>query len=103
MRTEQDILAEALEAAVDDIEFALDAASFEFEVADSPNTNQYMIILEGGDRIAYVTADSSFADGAAVYVDIYDIDNDGGEKWVVGDLMVDEATDYLTEMVEGEK
>lgn len=101
MRTEQDILAEVLETAVDELEFALDAASFEFEVADSPNTNQYMIILEGGERIAYVTADSSFADGAAAYVDIYDIDDGGGEQWVIGDLMVDEAIDYLTKMVEG--
>lgn len=99
MRTEQDILAEVLETAVDDIEFALDAASFEFEVADSPNTNQYMIILEGGERIAYVTADFSFVDDAAVYVDIYSVDQDGTEHCDEGELTVDEAIDYLTEMV----
>lgn len=99
MRTEQDILAEALETAVDDIAFALDAASFEFEVADSPNTNQYMIVLEGGDLIAYVTADSSFADGVEVYVDIYSFDLDGMESCDEGDLTVDEAIAYLTGVV----
>lgn len=103
MRTEQDILAEALETAVDDLEFALDAASLEFEVADSPNTNQYMIVLEGGDRIAYVAADSSFADGVEVYVDIYSVDQEGTEHCDEGDLTVDEAIGYLTEMVEEEK
>lgn len=95
MRTEQDILTEALETAVDELEFALDAASFDFEVAYSPNTNQYMIVLEGGDRIAYVTADFSFTDSAAVYVDIYDIDNDGIEQWAVDDLMVEEVVPWL--------
>lgn len=99
MRTEQDILAEALETAVDDIEFALDAASLEFEVADSPNTNQYMIVLEGGDRIAYVTADSSFAYGVEVYVDICSVGQDGTECFDEGDLTVDEAISYLTEAV----
>lgn len=99
MRTEQDILTEVLETAVDDLEFALDAASFEFEVADSPNTNQYMIVLEGGGRIAYVTADSSFADGVEVYVDIYSVGQDGTECCDEGDLTVDEAIDYLTDVV----
>lgn len=99
MRTEQDILAEALETAVDDIAFALDAASFEFEVADYPNTNQYMIILEGGDLIAYVAADSSFAYGVEVYVDIYGVGQDGTECFDEGDLTVDEAIAYLTGVV----
>lgn len=99
MRTEQDILAEALETAVDDIAFSLDAASFEFDVADSPNTNQYMIVLEGGDRIAYVTADSSFAYGVDVYVDICSVGQDGTECFDEGDLTVDEAIAYLTGVV----
>jgi hypothetical protein len=99
MRTEQDILAEALETAVDDIAFALDAVSFEFEVADSLNTNQYMIVLEGGDRIAYVTADSSFAYGVEVYVDICGVGQDGTECFDEGDLTVDEAIAYLTGVV----
>lgn len=103
MRTGQDILAEALEVAVDDIEFALYAASLEFEVADSPNTNQYMIVLEGGDRIAYVTADFSFDDVVEVYVDIYSFDQDGTEHYDEGDLTVDEAIDYLTATVEDGK
>lgn len=99
MRTEQDILAEALETAVADIEFALDAASFEFEVTDYPNTNQYMIVLEGGDRIAYVAADYSSAYGVEVYVDICSVGQDGTECFDEGDLTVDEAIAYLTEVV----
>ena len=99
MRTEQDILAEVLEAAVDELEFALGAASFEFEVADLLDTNQYMIILEGGDRIAYVTADSSFADGVDVSVDIYSVDQDGVEHCDEGYLTVDDAIAYLTDVV----
>ena len=39
----EDRLASALEAAVEDLEFSLDAASLEFEVMTSPNTNQYII------------------------------------------------------------
>lgn len=103
MQTGQDILAEVLETAVDDLEFALYAASLEFEVADSLDTNQYTIVLEGGDRIAYVTADFSFDDVVEVSVDIYSFDQDGTEHCDEGDLTVDEAIDYLTEMVEQEK
>lgn len=103
MRTEQDILAEALETAVDDLEFALYAASLEFEVADSLNTNQYTIALEGGDRIAYVAAYFSFDDVVTVYVDIYSFDQDGTEHCDEGDLTVDEAIDYLTTTVEDGK
>ena len=41
---------------MEDLEFGLYAASIDFDVMTSPNTNQYIIIFAGGERHAYVTA-----------------------------------------------
>lgn len=43
MVTNKDRLSYALDSAMDNLEFALDAASIDFEVTTSPNTNQYIV------------------------------------------------------------
>nr|DAQ64664.1 MAG TPA: hypothetical protein [Caudoviricetes sp.] len=91
----EDRLADALETAVEDLEFRLDAAGADFEVTTSPNTNQYIIILANGKRRAYVTAELSWDDTPMVFVDIYSVDSGGAEHWVCGDLSVDDATHYI--------
>lgn len=60
----EDRLASALESAVEDLEFSLDAASLEFEVMASPNTNQY--IIADGDE-CWVLGDMTVAE-AATYI-----------------------------------
>lgn len=96
MISTEDRLADALEAAVEDLEFHLDAAGVDFEVATSPNTNQYIVIFADGARHAYVTAELSWDGDPAVFVDIYTVDADGAERWVHGDLS---ASDALTHIV----
>nr|DAE89154.1 MAG TPA: hypothetical protein [Caudoviricetes sp.] len=91
----EDRLAHALETAVDDIEFSLDAASIDFEVMTSPNTNQYIIVYAEGERHAYVTAELSWGGEPMVFVDIYSVDADGAECWVRGDLTIDAAIPYI--------
>lgn len=91
----EDRLAYALEAAVEDLEFALDSASLEFEGMTSPNANQYIIVYADGERRAYVTAELSWDDKPIVFVDIYSVDADGGERWVCGDMSVDAAVLYI--------
>lgn len=91
----EDRLASALESAVEDLEFILDAASLEFEVMTSPNTNQYIIAYADGERHAHVTVESIGYGIPAVFVDIYSVDADGGERWVHGGLSCDEAVDYI--------
>nr|DAS28978.1 MAG TPA: hypothetical protein [Caudoviricetes sp.] len=91
----EDRLSRALESAVEDLEFSLDAASLEFEVMTSPNANQYIIAFAEGEQLAYVTAELSWDDSPMVLVDIYSVDSDGGEHWVCGDLSVDDATHYI--------
>lgn len=91
----EDRLTHALESAVDDLEFSLDAASLEFEVMTSPNTNQYIIAFAEGGRLAYVTAELSWDDKPIVLVDIYSVDADGGEHWVCGDMSIDAAVLYI--------
>ena len=90
-----DRLSGALETAVEDLEFRLDAAGVDFEVTASPNTNQYIIILANGKRHAYVTAELSWDGNPMVFVDIYSVDADGDERWVHGDLEVDDAIHYI--------
>ncbi len=92
----EDRLADALEAAVEDLEFTLDAASIDFEVETSPNTNQYIIVYADGERHAYVTAETSVHGVPIVFVDIYSVDADGDERWVRGDMTVAEAVPYIT-------
>lgn len=95
MITTEDRLTSALESAVEDLEFILDAASLEFEVMTSPNTDQYIIAYADGERRAYVTAELVGYGIPAVFVDIYSVDADGGERWVHGDLSCDEAVAYI--------
>lgn len=93
----EDRLAHALETAIENLEFMLDAASIDFDILDSPNINQYIIAFAEGERRAYVTAELSWDDKPIVFVDIYSVDADGGERWVCGDMSVDAATLYIAE------
>ena len=87
----EDRLIDTLETAVEDLEFRLDEAGVDFEVATSPNTNQYIVACADGARLAYVTAELSWDDTPMVFVDIYSVDAYGEESWVCGDLSVSEA------------
>lgn len=91
----EDRLSEALETAVEDLEFRLDATGVDFEVATSPNTNQYIVAYADGARHAYVTAELSWDDTPMVFVDIYSVDADGEESWVCGDLSVSDAIAHI--------
>lgn len=95
MITTEDRLTAALESAVEDLEFTLDAASVDFEVETSPNTNQYIVIFADGARHAYVTAELSWDGEPMVFVDIYSVNADGEENWVRGDMAVAEAIPYI--------
>lgn len=95
MATTEDRLADALETAVEDLEFRLDAAGADFEVTSSPNTNQYIVVYADGARRAYVTAELSWDGNPMVFVDIYSVDADGEESWVHGDLSVSEALTHI--------
>lgn len=97
MVTTEGRLAYLLDSAMDNLEFALDAASIDFEVTTSPNTNQYVISLAEGGRLAYVTAELSWDGEPMIFVDIYRVDADGDECWVCGDMSIDAATLYITE------
>lgn len=91
----EDRLAAALESAVEELEFTLDAASIVFEITNSPNTNQRIIVFADGGQHAYVTAEPSWDGGPVVFVDIYSVDADGVEHWVQGDLGVGAAAFYI--------
>ena len=91
----EDRLASALESAVEDLEFSLDAASLEFEVMASPDTNQYIIAYADGERLAYVTAELAGYGIPAVFVDVYSVSADGDERWVRGGMTVVEAATYI--------
>ena len=91
----EDRLADAMEAAVEDLEFRLDAAGVDFEVTTSPNTNQYIAVFADGARRAYVTAELSWDDNPMVFVDIYSVDADGEESWMHGDLSVSDALTHI--------
>lgn len=90
-----DKLMDTLEAALDQIEAVLDAASVDYWTGDTPNANQYIIVYADGERRAYVTAELSWDDNPIVFVDIYSVDADGGERWVCGDMNVDAAVLYI--------
>lgn len=91
----EDRLAHALDTAVEDFEFSLDAASVDFEVMTSPNTNQYIIAYAEGEQLAYVTAELSWDGTPMVFVDIYSVNAAGEERWVHGDLTIDAAIPYI--------
>lgn len=95
MATTDERITHALESAVEELDFALDAASIEFEIVTSPNTNQYIVIFADGTRHAYVTAELSWDDTPMVFVDIYSADADGEESWLHGDLSVSDAIPYI--------
>lgn len=97
MATTTNRLDYALDSAMDNLEFALDAASIDFDILDSPNINQYIIVYAEGERRAYVTAELSWDDEPIVFVDIYSVDADGGEHWVCGDMSVDAAVLYIAD------
>lgn len=95
MATNKDRLSYALDSAMDNLEFALDAASIDFEVTTSPNTNQYIVSFAEGERLAYVTAELSWDDEPTIFVDIYSVNADGEERWARGDMTVAEAIPYI--------
>lgn len=95
MTATDDRIAQALESAMEDLEFMLDAASIDFDILDSPNINQYIIVYAEGGRRAYVTAELSWDDKPIVFVDIYSVNAAGEERWVHGDLTIDAATPYI--------
>ena len=95
MATTEDRLADALETAVEDLEFRLDAAGVDFEVTVSPNTNQYIVVYADGARRAYVTAELSWDGNPMVFVDIYSVDAYGEERWVCGDLSASDAIAHI--------
>lgn len=90
-------IALTLEEALDTLEFALDAASVDYQTCDTPNVNQYSLIFAEGERLAYVTAELSRDGEPAIFVDIYRVDDDGGERWVCGDMSIDAAILYIAE------
>ena len=96
MTATDDRIAQALESAMEDLEFMLDAASIDFDILDSPNINQYIIAFAEGERFAYVTGDISWDDIPVVFIDIYSVDADGSEHRVCEDLSIDEAISYIT-------
>lgn len=97
MTATDDRIAQALESAMDDLEFMLDAASIDFDILNSPNINQHIIAFAEGERRAYVTAELSWDDKPIVLVDIYSVDADGGERWVCGDMSIDAAVLYIAD------
>lgn len=90
------LLADALETAVEELSIGLEAKGFDFDVEDSPNTNQYMLIPTDDSQVIYVTAELSWDDEPTVFVDVYDVDENGEEQWDNGDMEIEEAISYLT-------
>lgn len=90
------LLVDALETAVEELSIGLEAKGFDFDVEDSPNTNQYMLIPTDDSRVIYVTAELSWDDEPTVFVDVYDVDENGEEQWDNGDMEIEEAISYLT-------
>ena len=90
------LLVDALETAVEELSIGLEAKGFDFDVEDSPNTNQYMLIPTDDSQVIYVTAELSWDDEPTVFVDVYDVDENGEEQWDNGDMEIEEAISYLT-------
>ena len=89
------LLVDALEAAVEELLIALEGVGLDFDVEDSTNTTQYMFISSDDSRVLYITAELSLDDEPIVFVDIYDVDESGEEQWAHGDLMVEEVAPWL--------
>lgn len=90
------LLVDALETAVEELSIALESKGLDFDVEDSPNTNQYMLIPTDDSQVIYVTAELSWDDEPIVFVDVYDVDENGEEQWDNGDMEIEEAISYLT-------
>lgn len=90
------LLVDALETAVEELSIGLEVKGFDFDVEDSPNTNQYMLIPTDDSQVIYVTAELSWDDEPTVFVDVYDVDENGEEQWDNGDMEIEEAISYLT-------
>lgn len=90
------LLVDALETAVEELSIGLEAKGFDFDVEDSPNTKQYMLIPTDDSQVIYVTAELSWDDEPTVFVDVYDVDENGEEQWDNGDMEIEEAISYLT-------
>lgn len=90
------LLVDALETGVEELSIGLEAKGFDFDVEDSPNTNQYMLIPTDDSQVIYVTAELSWDDEPTVFVDVYDVDENGEEQWDNGDMEIEEAISYLT-------
>lgn len=90
------LLVDALETAVEELSIGLEAKGFDFDVEDSPNTNQYMLIPTDDSQVIYVTAELSWDDEPTVFVDVYDVDENGEEQWDNGDMEIEEAISYIT-------
>lgn len=67
-------IALTLEEALDALEFALDAASVDYQTCDTPNVNQYSLI----------SAEEPWDGEPAVFVDIYIVGADGTEPGSAG-------------------
>lgn len=91
----EDRLADTLETEVENLEFRLDAAGVDFETTTSPNTNQYIVAYADGERRAYVTGELSWDGTPMVFVDIYSVNADGEDIWVVGDLSVSDSITHI--------
>lgn len=89
------LLVDALENAVEELSIDLEARGLDFDVEDSPNTNQCMFILTDDSRVLCVAAELSFDDEPIVFVDIYDVDENGEEQWACDGLMVEEVAPWL--------
>lgn len=72
----EDQIMQALEEALDSIEFRLDAASVDYWTGDTPNTNQYEIYYDEGERVATLTADIDEDGVARVWGEITTADGD---------------------------
>lgn len=95
MIVNEDRLADTLETEVENLEFRLDAAGVDFETTTSPNTNQYIVTYADGERRAYVTGELSWDGTPMVFVDIYSVNADGEDIWVVGDLSVSDSITHI--------
>lgn len=89
------LLVDALENAVEELSITLEGMGLVFDLEESPNTNQYMFISADDSRVLCVTAELSFDDEPIVFVDIYDVDENGEEQLAHEDLMVEEVFPWL--------
>lgn len=93
--SDEALLVDALENAVEELSIDLECIGLDFNVEDSSNTNQCVYISTDDSRVLYIAAELSFDDEPIVFVDIYDVDESGEEQWAHGDLLVEEVAPWL--------